>query len=40
LAIAGAMPTIGVSPAPADGRSWRFTSTVSMTGTSWNRGTR
>src|SRR5262245_20225295 len=37
---AGAIPTIGVSPAPADGRSGRLTNTVSNFGLSRNRGTR
>src|SRR5579859_5092269 len=40
LAIAGAKPIIGHSPAPADGRSLRSSNTVSMAGTSLNRGTR
>jgi hypothetical protein len=38
--IAGAIPTIGVSPEPADGRSLRSTRTLSITGMSVNRGTR
>ncbi len=38
LPIAGAIPIMGVSPAPADGRSLRLSSTVSMGGTSANRG--
>ena len=33
-------PTIGVSPAPADGRSFRSTNTISIFGMSLNRGTR
>src|SRR5262249_35007869 len=37
---AGAMHTIGVSPAPAESRSLRSRSTVSRTGASRNRGTR
>ena len=37
---AGAIPMMGHSPAPADGRSLRSTSTLSMTGMSANRGTR
>ena len=36
----GAMVTIGVSPAPADGRSLRSTRTTSISGTSRKRGTR
>src|ERR1700733_417348 len=40
LPTAGAKPTIGVSPAPADGRSVRSTRTVSISGRSLNRGTR
>ena len=40
LPIAGARPTIGHSPAPADGRSLRSSRTVSSTGTSLKRGTR
>jgi hypothetical protein len=40
LPMAGAMPMIGVSPAPADTRSGRSRSTVSISGTSLNRGTR
>src|SRR5262249_60961682 len=40
LPTAGAMPMIGVSPAPADGRSLRSTSTTSCTGASLNRGSR
>src|SRR5262245_2944748 len=40
LPIAGATHTIGVSPAPADGRSFRSSSTTSTGGTSLNRGTR
>ena len=38
--IAGAIPTIGVSPAPADGRSFRSSSTLSIFGISEKRGTR
>ncbi len=38
--MAGATHTIGVSPAPADGRSWRSRATTSIGGTSLNRGTR
>jgi hypothetical protein len=38
LAIAGATAIIGVSPAPADGRSGRSTRTTSMDGKSLNRG--
>ena len=34
LPTAGAMPTIGVSPAPADGRSLRSSSTTSIAGAS------
>ena len=40
LPTAGARPTMGVSPAPADGMSLLSTSTTSMLGTSLNRGTR
>ena len=40
LPIAGAIPTIGASPAPADGRSLRSSSTTSIGGVSLNRGTR
>ena len=40
LPIAGAMATIGVSPAPADGRSLRSSRTTSISGVSRNRGTR
>ena len=40
LPIAGAMATIGVSPAPADGRSLRSSRTTSIAGVSRNRGTR
>lgn len=40
LPTAGAMAVIGVSPAPADGRSDRFNSTTSIGGTSAKRGTR
>ena len=40
LPTAGAIATIGVSPAPADGRSLRSSSTISRAGTSPNRGTR
>jgi hypothetical protein len=40
LPTAGAMAVIGVSPAPADGRSGRFNSTTSIGGTSAKRGTR
>lgn len=40
LRIAGAMPKMGASPAPADGMSVRLTITVSSTGTSLKRGTR
>ena len=40
FATAGARPMIGVSPAPAEGRSLRSSSTVSSTGTSLKRGTR
>lgn len=40
LASAGASATIGVSPAPAEGRSLRSRSTVSSGGTSRKRGTR
>ncbi len=40
LRMAGAMATIGVSPAPSEGRSLRSTSTISMGGTSRKRGTR
>src|SRR5207253_5932493 len=36
---AGATPTIGVSPAPAGGRSGRSTRTTSIGGTSYIRGT-
>ena len=37
---AGASPTIGVSPAPADGKSLRSSMSISITGVSLNRGTR
>jgi branched-subunit amino acid aminotransferase/4-amino-4-deoxychorismate lyase len=37
---AGASPTIGVSPAPADGKSFRSSNTISIFGTSLNRGNR
>ena len=40
LPIAGAIATIGVSPAPAEGRSLRSRSTTSIAGVSRNRGTR
>ncbi len=40
LAIAGASPIIGHSPAPTDGISLRSSRTVSRAGTSLNRGTR
>ena len=40
LPIAGATATIGVSPAPADGKSLRSTRTVSRIGKSLNLGTR
>ena len=40
LPTAGAIATIGVSPAPAGGRSFLSTKTVSSTGTSLKRGTR
>src|SRR5204862_7676811 len=40
LPTAGASPTSGVSPAPAEGKSLRSTRTTSMTGTSLNLGTR
>ena len=40
LPMAGATHTIGVSPAPADGRSFRSSSTMSIGGMSLNRGTR
>ena len=40
LAIAGATAIIGVSPAPADGRSGRSSRMTSMRGTSAIRGTR
>jgi hypothetical protein len=40
LLTAGARPTIGVSPAPADGKSFRSSSTISIAGTSLNRGKR
>src|SRR5450759_442680 len=40
LAIAGAMAMIGVSPAPAEGRSGRSSTVTSIGGTSANRGTR
>ena len=40
LPIAGAMATIGVSPAPAGGRSLRSSRTTSIVGVSRNRGTR
>ncbi len=40
FAIAGASPMMGVSPAPADGRSLRSSMTTSIGGTSVNRGTR
>src|SRR5262249_12977765 len=40
LPIAGATPTIGVSPAPALARSFRSSSTLSITGVSAKRGTR
>ena len=38
--IAGAMPTIGASPEPAEGRSFRSSNTISIFGMSLNRGTR
>ena len=38
LPTAGATQTMGVSPAPAEGRSTRLRSTVSSTGTSLKRG--
>src|SRR6266550_9532605 len=37
---AGASPTIGVSPAPADGKSLRSSISISISGISLNRGTR
>lgn len=40
FAIAGASPTMGHSPAPAEGRSLRSSRTVSTAGRSLNRGTR
>ena len=40
LPIAGAIATIGVSPAPAEGRSLRSSRTTSILGMSRNRGTR
>src|SRR5437016_6060076 len=40
FAIAGARPTMGHSPAPAEGRSLRSSRTVSRAGTSLNRGMR
>ena len=40
LPMAGATTTMGVSPAPAEGRSFRSSSTVSRTGRSLKRGTR
>ena len=40
FAIAGATAMIGVSPAPADGPSFRSTMTTLIDGTSLNRGTR
>ena len=40
LPMAGATQTIGVSPAPADGRSGRSSRTISIGGTSLKRGTR
>src|SRR5207248_1533125 len=40
FAMAGAIPIIGVSPAPADGRSLRSISTSSIFGASPKRGTR
>ena len=40
LPTAGAMPTMGVSPAPAETMSLRSSSTLSITGMSANRGTR
>ena len=40
LPMAGAMPTMAVSPAPALGRSLRSRSTTSISGTSRKRGTR
>src|SRR5437016_6128713 len=39
LPTAGARPTIGVSPAPAEGTSLRSTNTTSIAGTSLKRGT-
>ncbi len=40
LRIAGAMPMIAASPAPADGRSFRSINTISIFGISLKRGTR
>ncbi len=40
LPMAGAMPSMGVSPAPADGMSFRSIRTASISGTSRKRGTR
>ena len=40
LPIAGATPTIGVSPAPAEGRSLRSRMTTASSGKSESRGTR
>src|SRR5579884_3421443 len=40
FAIAGEIPTIGVSPAPAGGKSLRSTSPTTISGMSLKRGTR